>query len=370
MTDDRKPRLEARQLKQDAEGRWETIFKCLSDKLGPSMERAPRHVPCPLRAGTDGFRLFKDWRETGGGVSNQDGPFRDGISLLMWLNDWSFPETLREIAEVLGGDAGQIHSNSRAPQRPVYKPSAEELAERQRKNDALRTTLNRVWTESIHHAEAEALPMRHYLMGRGLFYYGLPETLRYHPALPYYDDGKVLRGSYPAMVAIVQNDEGQPITMHRTFLDDTEGRKALVDQPKKLMTYPTDRSLRGAAIRLGDVRPVLHVTEGIETALAVRQVIQQPVWSCVSATLLERFHPPAEVDRVVVWADHDVSCRGIEAAENLQTYLGKIGVEVEIKLPNMTIPSKAKGVDWLDVLNYQGPEVIMKVFRSNIRSVA
>jgi len=369
MTDDRKPRLDARQLKQDAEGRWETIFKCLSDKLGPAMDRAPRHVPCPLRGGTDGFRLFKDWRDTGGGVSNQDGSFRDGIALLMWLNDWSFPETLREIAEVLGGDAGQVQT-ARPSRRPVYTPSAAEQAERQRKNDALRATLNRVWSESIHHADEEALPMRHYLMRRGLFYFGLPETLRYHPALPYYDEDKVFRGCFPAMVAIVQNDEGQPITMHRTFLDDSEGRKALVEQPKKLMTYPTDRSLRGAAIRLGDVRPVLHVTEGIETALAVRQVIQQPVWSCVSAPLLERFHPPAEVDRVVVWADHDVSCRGIEAAEKLQAYLGKIGVAVEIKLPKIPIPSKAKGVDWLDVLNIQGPEAIMKEFRSNIRSVA
>jgi len=369
MIDDRKPRLDARLLKQDAEGRWETIFKRLSDRLGPAMERAPRHVPCPIRGGKDGFRLFKDWRDTGGGVSNQDGAFRDGIALLMWLNDWSFPETLREIADVLGGNAGQAQT-VRPSQRPVYTPSAAEQAERQRKNDALRATLNRTWSESIHHADEAALPMRHYLMRRGLFYFGLPETLRYHPALPYYDEDKVFRGCFPAMLAIVQNDEGQPITMHRTFLDESEGRKALVEQPKKLMTYPSDRSLRGAAIRLGDVRPVLHVTEGIETALAVRQVIQQPVWSCISATLLERFHPPSEVDRVVVWADHDVSCRGIEAAENLQAYLGKIGVEVDIKLPNMQIPSKAKGVDWLDVLNFQGPEAIMKSFRSNIRSVA
>jgi phage/plasmid primase-like uncharacterized protein len=333
------------------------------------MERAPRHVPCPVHGGKDGFRLFQDWRETGGGISNKDGAFADGISLLMWVNKWSFPETIRNIADVLGGNAGQAHNHS--PSRsPAYTPSATELAARERKNEALRETLNRVWCESIHHAHEDALPMRHYLMRRGLFYFGLPETLRYHPALPYRDKDGVLRGHYPAMVAVVQNDEGKPITLHRTFLDDSEGRKALVDEPKKLMPYPTDRTLRGAAIRLGDVRPVLHVTEGIETALAVRQVIQQPVWSCVSATLLEKFHPPAEVDRVIVWADHDVSCRGIEAAENLREYLGKIGVDVEIKLPSMPIPSKAKGVDWLDVLNFQGHEAIRKAFRSNIRSVA
>jgi hypothetical protein len=46
-------------------------------------------------------------------------------------------------------------------------------------------------------------------------------------------------------------------------------------------------------------------------------------------------------------------------------------VDVEIKLPDMMpIPSKAKGVDWLDVLNFMGPEVIMKSFRASIRSVA
>lgn len=364
-----RPKIDSRTLRQDAEGRWETIFSHLAPELNLAMERNGKHVPCPVNGGKDGFRLYKDWIETGGGVSNQEGSYSDGISLLMWLKGWNFPEALHAVAEVLGGNAGQQLHNTQARRQP-RQPTQAEILERERKNAQLSNKLNRVWSESLHHSDEAALPMRHYLMNRGLFYYGLPETLRFHPALPYYDEEKQFRGTYPAMVAVVQNVDGKPISLHRTFLDDSQGKKALVDEPKKLMAYPTDRTLNGSAIRLGEIRSTLHIAEGIETALAVRQVIQQPVWSCISAGLLEAFHPPVEVKRVVVWADHDVSCRGIESAEKLASRLAKFGIAVEINLPDMPIPSKAKGIDWLDVLQVHGEEAIRKKFRQMIRVAA
>lgn len=51
---------------------------------------------------------------------------------------------------------------------------------------------------------------------------------------------------------------------------------APMESPKKLMAYPADLSLAGAAIRLASHNGSLGLTEGIETALAVMLLTGQP----------------------------------------------------------------------------------------------
>jgi putative DNA primase/helicase len=99
---------------------------------------------------------------------------------------------------------------------------------------------------------------------------------------------------------------------------------------------------------------VLGVAEGIETALAAHAISRMPVWSCVSAPLLELVDIPEYVKFVVIWADLDVSNRGLIAAEKLADRLEAMGKKVEICLPYGPIPEGVKGVDWLDVLLAQG----------------
>ncbi|KXS30453.1 MAG: P4 alpha zinc-binding domain protein, partial [Candidatus Gallionella acididurans] len=76
--------MKAKELKQLASGRWESIVASLAPQLAQAIERLPHHVPCPVHGGVDGFRLFRDFDETGGGVCNTCGIQHDGHTLIMW----------------------------------------------------------------------------------------------------------------------------------------------------------------------------------------------------------------------------------------------------------------------------------------------
>lgn len=90
------------EVRKSAAGHWLPILASIAPELAPAIEKLGRHVPCPVMGGTDGFRLFKDAHETGGGISNQHGPFPDGFALLMWLRRWTFVECAIEVAKTLG----------------------------------------------------------------------------------------------------------------------------------------------------------------------------------------------------------------------------------------------------------------------------
>ena len=184
-----------------------------------------------------------------------------------------------------------------------------------------------------------------------------PETLRLHPALPYYDSAGVELGHWPALVAVVAGADGQPVTLHRTYLT-AEGAKAPVEHANKLMAYPAERTLGGGAIRLLPAGSTLGLAEGIETALAVTQATGLATWPAVSAGLLAQFQPPAGVHEVLIWADQDRSGAGQGAATVLAERLNTAGRAVRILLPSGPIPAGAKGVDWLDILNAVGGAAI------------
>lgn len=162
--------------------------------------------------------------------------------------------------------------------------------------------------------------------------------MRFHPRLHYWDNdsGRSL-GHYPGIVSLVRSaHSGEPLTLHRTYLSST-GEKANVPQPKKLMSAAIDGAISelGAAIRLFAVDgDCLAVTEGIETALAVRSAHPGlPIWACYSASVLTNFIPPEGVKRVFIWGDLDESGTGQVAAAKLAVRLARRGLEARILLP-------------------------------------
>jgi putative DNA primase/helicase len=335
--------IEVCDVRRFAGGRWVDVLGALAPALTPALSRPGRHVPCPVHGGTDGFRLFRDVDQTGGGVCNTCGTFHDGFALLMWVNRWAFPEVLNAVARELGTTDGTIQKSRRMD---TLRPSPKE-----RDQESVIEALNRVWQQSLDPTDRRATPLRAYLSRRGLSGAELDgRVVRFHPALGYWkrnDHNKIeLAGRYPAMVALVADAEGAPVTVHRTYLT-RDGRKAPVPAPKKLMGYPGDR-LVGGAIRLFAPGPVLGVAEGIETALAVHRRTGMPVWSAVSANLLERLEPPAQTSLVVVWADRDRSGAGEAAAVSLRERLLRRGIMVAVHLPPGPIPIGAKGTDWAD----------------------
>lgn len=107
-------------VRKEVHGKWLFILERIAPELNVAIKKVGRHVPCPIRGGTDGFRLFKDAHETGGGISNQEGPFPDGFSLLMWLRGWTFQECMQEVAEQLGIQPEE-------PRRPKIEGNVQDL---------------------------------------------------------------------------------------------------------------------------------------------------------------------------------------------------------------------------------------------------
>ncbi|MFO1431278.1 MAG: toprim domain-containing protein [Candidatus Competibacteraceae bacterium] len=334
--------LDASRIKARAQGSWPAILAGLGIE---ACYLRNRHGPCPACGGKDRFR-FDDREGHGTFYCNQCGS-GDGFHLLERVHSWSFPEALQSVAHWLGLEvsSGPTHLQPRPGKRPSLLTSITDPVKVERR----RRRLQQTWEEALPLWDRRALPARRYLVHRGLALAVYPETLRLHPDLPYFDEDGSGTGCWPALLAVVSGIDGQPVTLHRTYLT-TEGNKAPVGEAKKLMTYPGDRTLSGGAIRLFPVQPVLGVTEGIETALAVHQATGLPIWPAVSATLLAQFQPPDGISEVLIWADHDRSGAGQEAAAALAARLQAAGLIARILLPPGPLPADAKGVDWLDIL--------------------
>ena len=178
-----------------------------------------------------------------------------------------------------------------------------------------------------------------YLKNRGL-------SLKFRPAnvrstLKCYESGT--KGEMPAMLARVQDREGRPISLHRTYLRD--GKKAEIESPRKLMKG--SKRLNGAGIRLYPPFPdTLGIAEGIETACAAFELSKIPVWSAINSTLLESWEPPVEpkIKNIIIFADKDENYCGQKSACILAHRLTLAGYCVKIRMPY------GYG-DFLDVLN-------------------
>lgn len=330
--------IDAQTVRERARGRWIGILGRLAPTLAPALARPGRHVPCPVHGGSDGFRVFRDVAETGGGICNSCGPRRDGFALLMWVNAWGFRETLEAVARELGIDTGHPRTIEARP-RPVV------VARTDQDPTMAETALRRVWSETLDPDDRQALPLRRYLSRRGIDAEPDPRVLRFHPRLAYYD-GTTRIATFPALVAKVSDADGRPVSLHRIYLDRA-GHKAPVAHPKKMM--PAIGTLCGGAVRLYPAGPTLGIAEGIETALVIRQRTAMPVWAGISATLLQRFVPPPEVELVVIWADLDRSGTGEQAARALRERLVSRGIRVALHLPKGPIPAGSKSLDWCDL---------------------
>ncbi len=301
-------RLDVRAI---ALGRWPAILMALGlDERALS----GKHGPCPMCGGRDRFRF--DDKEGRGTYFCSGCGAGDGVRLAMGVTGLSFREAAQRIEQLAG----------------AVQPTT---AKATRSDDGKLAALRRVFREST--------PIQHgddayqYLAGRGLSLTDLPLSLRTHPGLPYHENG-VLVGTYPAMIAPVTDPAGKAVSIHRTYLH--ENHKALVSAPKKLMQ---GLPLSGAAIRLTPVSRTLGIAEGIETALAACELFEVPVWSCISTSGIESFDPPAGVDHVVIFADHDENFAGQAAAYRAAHRMSLTGIESEVCVP----PEPG---DWLDVL--------------------
>jgi putative DNA primase/helicase len=102
----------------------------------------------------------------------------------------------------------------------------------------------------------------------------------------------------------------------------------------------------GAAWRLGPATVELVVTEGIETALAVRLMMGKPTWAALSATGIEKLWVPETVHCLFIAADHDPDGKGEAAARALAQRLLREDRTKVVKIRKPQTP----GTDWADSL--------------------
>ena len=201
------------------------------------------------------------------------------------------------------------------------------------------------WKEELEKLWASAIPIDRapialaYLEGRGLdLEKVLPVNLRFHPALPYRDEEGTRE--FPALLARVEGERGL-VALHRTYITP-DGRKAPVSSPKRLTPPTRPGGTMGAAVRLYPLEgTTLVVAEGIETALALRELTGLPVWATVSAGHMARLALPAGIRELWVGADSDRV--GLQKGLELATRAAREGIRVRF------LPAPLWGLDWLDL---------------------
>lgn len=354
-------RLEFNDIARRASGNWSAILPA----LGPFQEvveaQGRRHVGCPMHEGTTNknFRILKDFDETGGVACNSCGVFTTGFNLLVKYHGCSIYEAFKLVSEYLDGNPSRVRN--RAPRRDHNKRQREEAHDKR-----IAEMLLSMHTASLPAEAPEAAPLRAYLAKRGVPMQRVPKALRFHPALPYYDqrrgsNGKtqaVHLGDFPAILASVYNPEGRVIAYHRIYLTK-DGDKADVPSPKRLTPRRNAVPLTGSAIRLHPAtRPVLALTEGFETGLAVMLAQRVPTWPTVSAQMLESVVIPDHVQHVAIYADLDRSTTGQLRAQALCERLQQQGKSCSFFLPPGPIPDAAKSVDWLDIYVQAGAQAL------------
>jgi putative DNA primase/helicase len=320
-----------------ARGCWPDILESLGINASYLKNK---HGPCPMCVGKDRFR-FDNKQQRGTFFCNQCGS-GDGIKLLQLFHGWSFTETINRVARIIGISSDKQHVSGPTHIRYHLKNiiDATQMPQ-QTVPDTRRKYLLNTWCQ----AQVVTVddPVDCYLKARGIELNDFPSTLRFHPQLPYYDDDRVLVGKFPAMIAMVQDQNNHGITLHRTYLGDS--CKANVPKPKKLMSSIMPGASLGAAIKLyAPVDGKLALAEGIETALCFKIATHLPVWSTVSAGGMERVILPASIIEVTIAVDNDQSGRGQKSAEKLAERLLAEGRMVKRVMP-CTV-----GYDFADLL--------------------
>lgn len=302
-------RVEPRDM---ARGRWHEILPYFGI---PAASLTGKHGPCPIcEEGRDRFR-FDNLNGEGTWICSVCGS-GDGFHLAMRKSGKDFRAVLGEVERLVVGIEPQ----------PAPKPMSDGA-----KRDALRA-LWKASTPTLVGDVADA-----YLQSRMVGLHIYPESLRTLKAC------RTEGTDCAALLAVVSDVDGKPITLHRTYLATDGSGKAAVEAPRKLMPGEVPK---GAAVRLDPptLDGALGIAEGLETALAASLMFDMPVWSAINATMMAAWEPPEGVSEVVIFMDNDPKFAGFAAGYTLAHRLAcRKGMTVQVKAPDQP------GTDWCDV---------------------
>lgn len=336
-------------LTAEMRGRWRDAFLDLVPDLEEAIRKSPKHVPCPVHGGKNGFRLYEDFNETGGGVCNTCGAKASGFAILYWLGVDQPYKLIRQWLTDTG-------ISPIAAVRPAFVPAPATDWEKQKRS------VLRHWQAAV--PITEKTPAGRYLLSRGLSLDGIAGgDLRSHPGLDYWTEtGKL--GTYPALIGLVKK-KGVVVGLHRIYLQPDGSGKAKLPgdlDPKKLLRCG---EMSGGSLRLTEEPEgmgLMGVAEGIETGLAAHRLYRVPVRATISASMMKTVVLPKGLHSLIIFADKDPPRQHVKtqailppAGETAATALSARaiaeGVDVLVKLPpGPPLGLGDKGIDWNDVL--------------------
>ena len=136
-------------IKVAARGRWLEILTSLGGVPADLLDG--KHHPCPKCGGTDRFRAFDDFQETGGVYCNQCHAEKnsDGISTLQWATGADFRVVLKMLAEYLIANGnGRVKASNGKPLAGKGKRLAENAKDIKAINSANAETLLHVFCKA------------------------------------------------------------------------------------------------------------------------------------------------------------------------------------------------------------------------------
>lgn len=270
------------------------------------------------------------------------------------------------LAQRAGVEPGPLEGGRVDPEdmaRVRQRVEAQRRADARRERRRLRQRVDQA-RELWNAAEQDPERVMAYLRGRGVAGLpgGAPRSLRYCARTPVGRGAKTLPAIVAAVTLPTTNADGEDaarvVAVHRIYLSE-DGRGKNPDLPNaKLALGP----VRGGAVRLGMPGPgqTLALTEGIETAAAVRAATGWAAWACISQSGLKALELPAglaamlrdtggsvvvcgDVDDPVVRDDRGKTPpRGqhsaVEAAERLAELF--CGLDVRVAVPMQWAPEE------------------------------
>jgi hypothetical protein len=303
------------------------------------------------------------------------GPQKNLTETLGLVMGWDFNQTVGMIANYL--DVESING-SKNYQPPAQQAKTETPVRASRYSDEEIQTNK----EKLKKIIAEALPLSkqkashiaaNYLRSRGLNPSATLQRLAgrvwVHPNLPYYetviDEQRnaqyVKRGCFPALLILFYSKDGEPINVHRIYLNPNgHGKISLTSADGKPLDVKKSMKpageMNGGYMAITEPKgDIMAVAEGYETSLVPEQVFNFPT-RAASAGMAKAVVVPDHVSKVLFFADPDKA--GIKNAESFQARMTKEGKTCFILYPPSIKGNP--GADWLDALNEFGSNYLVE----------
>jgi putative DNA primase/helicase len=314
------------QTKEAARGKWRGIL--ISMGVGEA-HLHKKHGPCPLCGGKDRFR-FDNQGGDGTWFCSSCGA-GDGFHLAQKATGKGFMDVVREVAEIVG-----------TAEMPI------DAIPKERTDDDVKAANRKIWVATQKMEAGNLADV--YLRRRGVGQQSYVKDLRFAASL-WDGDG----GQRPCMVALVRDPDGNPTSLHRTFLAKDGSDKAEMASPRKMSAGTV---AIGSCIRLMDWNGngPLGIAEGIETAFAAANQFKMPVWSAINAQMLARWQWPEGCKSVMIFGDNDASFTGQAAAFELAKRAACKGLEVQVCIPGVIFTTGFNDTDYADMVNNQHKE--------------